>query len=133
MAKHDITTQIQELSTLGYDRSAIEKAVKDAGEVIVILSDGTGEAFGRKAEQVIDNLLARAHREAAARNSTNTEQRVEQRATPRQVDFIMSLLARRERTGEGGGFFTGPTDRESVARLTRTEASTYIDSLKGAY
>jgi hypothetical protein len=54
-------------------------------------------------------------------------------ATPRQVDYIMSLLARRERSGEGGGFFQGPTDRDGIAALTKAEASNYIRSLKGDY
>jgi hypothetical protein len=54
-------------------------------------------------------------------------------ATPAQVDYIMSLLARRIETGEGGGFFQGPTTRESVQQLTKADASNYIKSLKGEY
>ncbi|MEV5204392.1 hypothetical protein [Streptomyces sp. NPDC053720] len=54
-------------------------------------------------------------------------------ATPRQVQYILDLLAERQSSGEGGGFYRGPEDAAGVARLTRTEASAYIDSLKGAY
>lgn len=55
------------------------------------------------------------------------------RATAKQVDYIMRLLAARKRSGEGGGFMTGPTDRAGVERLSAADASAYIDSLKGAY
>jgi hypothetical protein len=54
-------------------------------------------------------------------------------ATERQVDYIMELLAQRERTGEGGGFFQGPTDRAGVANLSKADASLYITSLKDEY
>ncbi|ROO82554.1 hypothetical protein EDD29_0034 [Actinocorallia herbida] len=55
-------------------------------------------------------------------------------ATPRQVDFIMELLADRQRTGDGGGFyFGGPTTRKGVAEMSKREASMYITSLKGDY
>lgn len=52
-------------------------------------------------------------------------------ATPRQVDYILSLLA--QRGGAGGGFFNGPTDRAGIALLTKTQASAYITSLKEEY
>lgn len=55
------------------------------------------------------------------------------RATPKQVDYIMTLLAARARLGEGGGFMTGPTDRAGVERMAREDASAYINSLKGEY
>lgn len=54
-------------------------------------------------------------------------------ATPRQVDYILQLLARRERSGEGGGFFLGPKDRPGLEEMSRAEASLYITSLKGDY
>lgn len=54
-------------------------------------------------------------------------------ATPRQVDFILSLLDRREHTGEGGGFFMGPKDRAGIEELSKSQASAYIRSLKGDY
>lgn len=54
-------------------------------------------------------------------------------ATTRQVDYILSLLATRHRDGDASGFYRGPTDRAGIERMTRSEASTYIDSLKGEY
>lgn len=52
-------------------------------------------------------------------------------ATGKQVDFIMSLIAKGRATE--GGFFVGPTTRDEVAKMTRTAASRYISSLKGDY
>lgn len=54
-------------------------------------------------------------------------------ATPRQVDYILQLLAHRERTGEGGGFFYGPRDRAGIEEMSKADASLYITSLKGDY
>lgn len=55
------------------------------------------------------------------------------RATERQVEYILKLLAARERQGEGGGFMAGPTDRAGIERMSAADASMYIDSLKGNY
>lgn len=54
-------------------------------------------------------------------------------ATPRQISYILRLLSEREYSGEGGGFFMGPTDPDQVAELSKREASNYIDSLTGRY
>lgn len=54
-------------------------------------------------------------------------------ATGRQIDYILTLLTRRARSGEGGGFFTGPTDRAGIAKLSQADASAYINSLTGNY
>lgn len=55
-------------------------------------------------------------------------------ATPRQVEYILQLLQRREINGDGDGFVVGgPTTRAQVELLSRTQASTYIDSLTGNY
>lgn len=55
-------------------------------------------------------------------------------ATDAQVATIEQLLAHRARTGDGGGFMTmASASRESLARLTRAAASTYITSLREEY
>lgn len=56
-----------------------------------------------------------------------------QLATPRQVDYILNLLEQRRISGEGGGFYSGPTDRAGIEELSKNEASVYITSLKGDY
>jgi len=76
---------------------------------------------------------ARAEREGAAAEAAWREQQTKVRASDRQVDYIMNLLARRRRNGDGGGFFSGPTDRAGVAKLSRADASAYIDSLTDNY
>lgn len=52
-------------------------------------------------------------------------------ATPRQIAFIQKLI------GEGrhleGGFYAGPTTIEGLVKLSKTDASVYIDSLLGKY
>ena len=52
-------------------------------------------------------------------------------ATPRQIAFIQKLI------GEGrhleGGFYAGPTTMEGLVKLSKTDASVYIDSLLGKY
>lgn len=50
-------------------------------------------------------------------------------ATARQVEYILSLLARHG----GGGFYQGPRDRGGIAQLTKAQASLYIDSLTDNY
>lgn len=54
-------------------------------------------------------------------------------ATPRQVDYILSLLDQRKHSGASGGFMTGPADRMGIEALTRQQASTYITSLTERY
>lgn len=52
-------------------------------------------------------------------------------ATPRQVDYIMSLIARGAHLE--GGYYQGPTTREGVAAMTKASASAYINSLTNRY
>lgn len=76
---------------------------------------------------------ARAAQEGAAAQREFERRQATLTATDRQVDYILNLLSRRRRSGEGGGFFSGPTDRAGIAKLSRADASAYIDSLRGDY
>lgn len=76
---------------------------------------------------------AQAAKAGAAAQAAFKRRQATLRPTDRQVDYILNLLARRARSGEGGGFFTGPTDRAGIAKLSRGDASAYIDSLTGNY
>lgn len=74
-----------------------------------------------------------AAREGAAAQKAFQRRQATQPATARQVDYILNLLSRRRRSGEGGGFFNGPTDRAGIAKLSQADASAYINSLTGDY
>ena len=69
--------------------------------------------------------------EALERRTEGKKKGQEPQATPRQIAFIQKLI------GEGrhleGGFYTGPTTVEGLAKLSKSDASTYIDSLLGKY
>jgi len=84
-------------------------------------------AAERKAEA---EAQAAAEKQAAAEAAERAKY-----ATPRQVDFILTLLAEREfRAFPDPGFIIdGPTERAAIEKLTKEQASAYISSLKGDY
>ncbi|MFI6143558.1 hypothetical protein ACIBCC_35880 [Streptomyces griseus] len=108
------------------DRELLDQAVEagvPAGELVRIVGDHYlryGHALRRTEELTIRRLIQERHDDLGL-------------ATDRQVELILSLLSERRRTGDGSGFQTGPADRPGIEKLTREQASTYIDSLKGAY
>lgn len=79
-----------------------------------------------EAEKAADAAARAARREAPA--------------TTGQVNYLVTLLARRARSGEGGGFVStkgldsaGNVDRAALEALTVEQASALIDSLTGNY
>lgn len=96
-------------------------------------AEGAPARIQRKAEQDAVAAAETAVREAREAQLSAARAKKGELATVRQVDYILQLLAVRERTGEGGGFFYGPTDRAGIEELSKAEASTYITSLKGDY
>ena len=94
---------------------------------------GAAKRIQDKAEQDAIEAAEMAVREAREAQLAEVRRQKGTLATERQVEFILQLLAARKRTGEGGGFFYGPTDRAGIEELSKGEASTYIDSLKGDY
>lgn len=89
-------------------------------------------ADARIAKQAEADAIAAA--EAAVREARQAQlAEAGELATPRQVEYILRLLAARERSGEGGGFFVGPKTRGDIALLSKGAASTYITSLTGNY
>ncbi|MFD7093367.1 hypothetical protein [Streptomyces xanthophaeus] len=96
-------------------------------------AEGAPERIAKKREaDAIEEAesLVRKAREAQLRKLVRERGPL---ATPRQIDYILNLLAERKRTGEGGGFFYGPTDRAGIEELSKSDASSYIKSLTGDY
>lgn len=94
---------------------------------------GAPERIAKKAEQDAIAAAEATVREAREAQLEEARRQKGPLATPRQVEYILQLLDRRQRTGEGGGFFYGPTDRAGIEEMSKAEASTYITSLKGNY
>lgn len=96
-------------------------------------AEGAAQRIQDKAERDAVEAAEAAVREARERRLAELRETRGALATPRQVDYILQLLAYRERTGEGGGFFYGPTDRAAIEEMSKADASLYITSLKGDY
>jgi hypothetical protein len=96
-------------------------------------AEDADERIAKKAEADAVEAAEQAVRQARADQLAEIERTRGPLATPRQIDFILQLLAKREITGEGGGFYYGPKDRAGLEAMTKAEASVYIDSLKGDY
>lgn len=94
---------------------------------------GADQRIADKQERAAKAAAEDAAREAAEAKRADAARRKGPLATGRQVEYILRLLESRRRTGEGGGFYSGPTTREEVELLSKSEASTYIDSLTGEY
>ncbi|MFM9373220.1 hypothetical protein [Streptomyces sp. Da 82-17] len=94
---------------------------------------GADKRIAAKAEKDAIEAAEAAAREAREEQLGELRRNKGELATPRQVDYILQLLDQRAFSGEGGGFFYGPTDRAGIEELSKSEASSYIDSLKGNY
>ncbi|MFF0166771.1 helix-turn-helix domain-containing protein [Streptomyces prasinus] len=131
-------------STEGDPRNLDQKINADADPTATAKADiliqwatqhaaGAAERIQKKAEQDAIEAAEAAVREAREAQLEEARRTKGPLATPKQVEFILTLLARRECSGEGGGFFYGPTDRAGIEEMSKADASTYITSLKGDY
>jgi len=139
-------------SMSGREADALETAIASRHQAAKERTAATAEALrlaelgGYKVDVIAAKLKTMTLREIAdlvaqtraflASKGIDVRQPVEPEtltATPRQVTHILDLLARRQASGEGGGFYSGPTSREEVAKMTRENASLYIRSLGGDY
>ena len=107
-------------------------ALTEGMKLVAYVEDGVAYAYTRKDADKVEQIIRRAAAEKAAADRVAAGQPAEL-ATERQVDFIMSLVARRAAYGEADGFMSGPTTREAIAKLSKSQASAYITSLKGGY
>ncbi|MCX5202505.1 hypothetical protein OG897_13735 [Streptomyces sp. NBC_00237] len=138
ISRTEATQILNEATAAGISEATIEEWTVELGAYRFALTSPNGNPPSRTiATQIRDRI--RAHTPVAQQagsvepvtppvSTPSTEM-----ATERQVAYILSLLDQRRRSGEGGGFFQGPTNRQGVERLTRAEATTYIRSLKGDY
>ncbi|MER5882731.1 hypothetical protein ABT160_02765 [Streptomyces sp. NPDC001941] len=125
----------------GVPDATIEQWTEEAGGYRYAITGHTGTLKARQADQVAarirkhvqDREHAVVTAAAEAVGVTPPPAPGTPMVTPKQVDFILSLLDQRRRSGDGGGFMSGPTDRAGIEGLTRREASTYITSLKEDY
>ena len=107
-------------------------ALTEGMGLVAYVEDGVAYAYTRRDADKVEQIIRRAAAEKAAADRVAAGQPAEL-ATERQVDFIMSLLAFRSVSGEADGFVSGPTTREEVAKLSKSQASAYITSMKGGY
>ena len=107
-------------------------ALTEGMKLVAYVEDGVAYAYTRKDADKVEQIIRLSALEKAAARRVAAGQPAEL-ATERQVDFIMSLIARRAAYGEADGFMSGPTTREEIAKLSKAQASAYITSLKGGY
>ena len=107
-------------------------ALTEGMGLVAYVEDGVAYAYTRKDADKVEQVIRLSALEKAAARRVAAGQPAEL-ATERQVAFIMSLVARRAAYGEADGFMSGPTTREAVAQLSKSQASAYITSMKGGY
>jgi pyruvate/2-oxoglutarate dehydrogenase complex dihydrolipoamide acyltransferase (E2) component len=105
--------------------------VHDTEEAAIEEAHQEQAARDRRAASKAETAPAKAQPATTPAAPAVRETSSEQLATPRQVDYIMSLIAQGRH--EEGGFHNGPTTREGVEQMTKQAASVYITSLKSDY
>lgn len=84
--------------------------------------------FNRSERDALESAIVAAEQAAVAPAEQPTTD--EPMATPAQIAYIQKLRARRAASGETRGFMSYDGD---PAKLTRRQASSYINSLTGEY
>lgn len=151
-------------SCSGADATRIEQLINDAAErrqLVEAFVDQCVRFYGKaesQARQAVQHTSVEKLRQAVAANDTDLRRRgIDTRtdaekqadaaahaarpATDGQVDYLVKLLGRRSRSGEGGGFMStsglydqaGNVDRGAVEALTAQQANQLLDSLTGRY
>lgn len=139
MAQYNVTSDITAIIEAGI-RTA-EQLLNDRNlSLDYDKRDGSWTANNRRTEGAISELLVQIElrKEQQAAKAAPTREPL---ATGNQIDYIVSLLSRRTRAGEGGGFMStqglyredGTINRAAIAAMTRRNASALIDSLRGNY
>lgn len=111
------------------DTQIVDLLIKEANDHAA----GAAARIARKAERDATAAAEAIVREARAAQLAEARRTKGELATPRQVEYILQLLDSRQRSGVGGGFFYGPTDRAAIEEMSKADASTYITSLTERY
>ncbi|MEO3976286.1 hypothetical protein [Streptomyces sp. CAU 1734] len=114
----------------GIDDDTLADWTEEEGGYRFAITSGTGAIKSLQAHRLTVRIKEHSARKEAAAVGVPPGTPM---ATPAQIEHILRNLARRQRTGDAGGFMTGPTDRDGIARMTRREASKYITSLTEDY
>lgn len=96
-------------------------------------AEGADARIAKHAEKLAVAAAEEAVREVRETQLAEARAAKGELATPRQVEYIIQLLEARKLSGEGGGFYSGPTNRADIELMSKGEASLYITSLKGDY
>lgn len=114
----------------GIPDSTLKQWTEEAGAYFLAIAGHTGAITTTQADAVRTRIKKHAAAQSAPAPAPAPSVPM---ATLPQIDYITSLLEQRKRSGVGGGFMTGPTSRDGIARMTRQDASTYIMSLREDY
>ena len=133
MAQHDLTDLVTRIDAIGgnLDQLLALDNVEDQRRY------GVGVvAWNRKAEYAAYELVEKMEAAARPAPAPAPAAAAGPLATDRQVDYVLSLIARRVRSGEGGGWMShtgGYPTRDQLATMTRRDISRYIDQLRDSY
>ena len=128
MAQHDVTASVTEAIAAGATAAQFEELGAENLTARYPNSPDEWIVWNRREEAAVERLHAEV---MAAATAAPVAESTEPLATEKQIAFIMRLID--QGRADEGGFITGPTDRAGVARMTRRQASAYIDSLTGSY
>lgn len=127
MAQHNRTEDVQNLLNAGWTAKEIEDRFGWNGMQVNLDKDGNlYEAFAWN-RAVANRFDGELEEMLNAKNPNHGG------STVKQVKLILKLLAERRASGSNAGFINGPTTEEEIYRLTKRQASRYIESLLERY
>lgn len=133
MAMQDVTEDVNRLIESGWDIDDLSAEVRTRSGYVGRMINATDD--GRF---LMAPLLAK-HLDTIPAAEPKTIPS-EPMATDRQIDYAVSLLIKKHRSGEGDGFIDarglitgGTVDKGALRAMTRRQISSLIDSLKGDY
>ena len=121
---------IKRIETLGWTSEKVALAASNFGLDTEIARSGSVYISGDRGR--VERMMTAVQKRVFEADA-QAESEARTRATASQVSYILDLIAKRTRGGEVAGFMTGPTTRAEIERMSRTEASAYIDSLRESY